>query len=79
MVRGRSDGREPLGLAVRRWLVQTGELFRNPVVQRGDGRRAYHLYFGRPLVCFNSLHLEASPGARSPAAARPSTCTSPTW
>ena len=37
--RGRPKGTSPFGLAVRRWLVQAGELFRNPVVQRGDGRR----------------------------------------
>ena len=58
VVRGRSDGHEPFGLAARRWLVQTGELFRNPVVQRGSVGETYHLVFGRPLVCFNALHLE---------------------
>jgi MFS superfamily sulfate permease-like transporter len=58
VVRGRSDGHEPFGLAARRWLGQTGELFRNPVVQRGVVGETYHLVFGRPLVCFNSLHLE---------------------
>jgi MFS superfamily sulfate permease-like transporter len=61
-VRGRSDGHEPLGLAVRRWLVQSGDLFRNPVVQRGVVGETYHLVFGRPLVCFNSLHLEQELG-----------------
>jgi hypothetical protein len=59
IVRGRSDGHEPPFLAARRWLVQSGELFRNPVVQRGAVGETYHLYFGRPLVCFNALHLES--------------------
>jgi hypothetical protein len=58
VVRGRSEGRDPLLFAVRRWLVQGGQLFRNPVVQRGTVGDTYHLYFGRPLVCFNALHLE---------------------
>jgi hypothetical protein len=58
VVRGRSQGRNPFGFAVRRWLVQGGQLFRNPVVQSGTVGDTYHLYFGRPLVCFNALHLE---------------------
>jgi MFS superfamily sulfate permease-like transporter len=58
VVRGRSEGRDPLVYAVRRWLVQGGQLFRNPVVQSGAVGDTYHLYFGRPLVCFNALHLE---------------------
>jgi MFS superfamily sulfate permease-like transporter len=59
VVRGRPNGYEPFGLAVKRWLVQSAELFRNPVVQRGAVGDTYHVYFGRPLVCFNALHLEA--------------------
>jgi MFS superfamily sulfate permease-like transporter len=58
VVRGRSDGHEPIGRAARRWLAQGTELFRNPVVKSGAVGDTYHLYFGRPLVCFNSLHLE---------------------
>ena len=58
IVRGHSDEHEPFGVAARRWLVQSGELFRNPVVQSGAVGNTYHLYFGRPLVCFNALHLE---------------------
>jgi len=58
VVRGRSEGHEPFPSAERRWLAQTGELFRNPVVQRGAVGKTYHLVFGRPLVCFNALHLE---------------------
>jgi MFS superfamily sulfate permease-like transporter len=58
VVRGRPDGHEPFIRATGRWLSQAGELFRNPVVQRGTVGDAHHLYFGRPLVCFNALHLE---------------------
>ena len=36
---------------------QAGELFRNPVVQQVATPEGYHLYFGRPMVCFNTLHL----------------------
>ena len=56
-VRGSAEGREPLVPAVVRGLRQTTELFRDPVVQRGMVGDTYHLYFGRPLVCFNSLQL----------------------
>ena len=55
--RGNPDGREPIGLTLRRWLGETGELFRDPVVRSVSSGDAYHLYFGRPMVCFNSLHL----------------------
>jgi MFS superfamily sulfate permease-like transporter len=58
VVRGRSDGHEPVGRAALRWLNQGIELFRNPVVKRGAVGGTYHLFFGRPLVCFNALHLE---------------------
>ena len=57
VVRGRPEGHEPLGVVVKRRLGETGELFRNPVIKSVDGGGAYHIYFGRPLVCFNSLHL----------------------
>jgi MFS superfamily sulfate permease-like transporter len=60
VMRDRPEGHEPIGPAVNRWLRQTGELFRNPVVQSGTVGDAYHLYFGRPLVCFNSMHLDAA-------------------
>ena len=46
-----------MGLVVRRWLGETGELFRDPVVKSVDAGGSYHMYFGRPMVCFNSLHL----------------------
>jgi hypothetical protein len=55
--RGRADGREPVGLVLKRWLGETGELFRDPVVKSVAAGDTYHLYFGRPMVCFNSLHL----------------------
>ena len=34
--RGRPEGREPVGLVVKRWLGGTGELFRDPVVKSVD-------------------------------------------
>jgi MFS superfamily sulfate permease-like transporter len=37
-----------------------GELFRNPVVQKVSTPEGYHLYFGRPMVCFNTLHLHGA-------------------
>jgi carbonic anhydrase len=57
VARGRADGREPVRLVLRRWLGETGDLFRNPVVKSAATGHDYHLYFGRPMVCFNSLHL----------------------
>ena len=56
----RGKGRASFGPAVKQWLVQTGELFRNPVVHRDSVGGVYHLYFGRPLVCFNTMHLDAA-------------------
>ena len=51
---------------------------RNPVVQSGAVGSTYHLYFGRPLVCLNALHLEGELiGFRR--GSPPSACTSPTW
>jgi MFS superfamily sulfate permease-like transporter len=32
-------------------------LFRNPVVRREYVDGSYHLYFDRPIICFNSIHL----------------------
>jgi MFS superfamily sulfate permease-like transporter len=55
--RSRPEGHEPVGLVVKRWLSETGELFRDPVVKSVDSGGTYHMYFGRPIVCFNSLHL----------------------
>jgi hypothetical protein len=46
-----------VSLVVKRWLGETGELFRDPVVKSVSTGDAYHMYFGRPMVCFNSLHL----------------------
>jgi carbonic anhydrase len=46
------------GLPVRRWLIKTGELFRDPVLKTVTAGDTYHMYFGRPMVCFNSLHLD---------------------
>lgn len=33
------------------------DLFRDPVTRRETADGSYNLYFGRPLVCFNSMHL----------------------
>jgi carbonic anhydrase len=46
------------GLPVKRWLTETGELFRDPVLKTVTVGETYHMYFGRPMVCFNSLHLD---------------------
>jgi carbonic anhydrase len=56
--RGGAEGHEPAGLKVRRWLGATGELFRDPVVKSVSMDDSYHMYFGRPLVCFNAMHLD---------------------
>lgn len=55
--RGNPEARESAGLVLRRWLSGAGELFRNPVVKSLADDDSYHMYFGRPMVCFNSLHL----------------------
>lgn len=60
VVRDRPEGGESVVPALRRWLGKTGELFRDPVVQCGTVGNDYHLYFGRPLVCFNCMHLDAA-------------------
>ena len=46
------------GLPAKRWLSGTGELFRDPVLKTVSVGETYHMYFGRPMVCFNSLHLD---------------------
>lgn len=38
-------------------LTRFADLFRNPVVNRELVSDQYHVYFGRPLVSFNSLYL----------------------
>jgi MFS superfamily sulfate permease-like transporter len=52
--------RGPVVGGLKRWAARTGELFRDPVVQRQSTSDAYHLYFGRPLACFNTMHLDAA-------------------
>jgi carbonic anhydrase len=47
----------PVGRRVLGFAARTGELFRNPVVRSVAGPGEYHLYFARPMVCFNALHL----------------------
>ncbi len=56
--RGRPEGNETAGLVMKRWLGKTTELFRDPVVQSRSAGDTYHLYFGRPMVCFNVMHLD---------------------
>ena len=46
------------GLPVKRWVSKTGELFRDPVLKTMSVGETYHMYFGRPMVCFNSLHID---------------------
>jgi carbonic anhydrase len=55
-VRG-GPGREPVGRALARRLGQVAELFGNPVMKTATAGDGYHVYFGRPMVCFNSLHV----------------------
>jgi carbonic anhydrase len=58
--KARPEGHEPMVQAAGRWLAETGELFRNPVVKTVTVDNAHHVYFGRPMVCFNSMHLDAA-------------------
>ena len=56
---GQTDGRKSAVLVARRWLGETTELFRDPVVKTATVDDTYHMYFGRPMVCFNFLHLDS--------------------
>jgi carbonic anhydrase len=55
--RSNPEGRESTGLVLRRRLAAAGELFRDPVVKSVSDGDSFHLYFGRPMVCFNSMQL----------------------
>jgi carbonic anhydrase len=46
-----------LGRALLHAPGHAADLFRNPVTGRELADGAYHLHFGRPLVCFNLLHV----------------------
>jgi MFS superfamily sulfate permease-like transporter len=50
----RADG---IGSTIAHHARHVAELFRNPVAQSVATPEGYHLYFARPLVCFNTLHL----------------------
>jgi MFS superfamily sulfate permease-like transporter len=54
--------REERGVAFGRRLLHhlshAGEVFRNPVIQSVATTEGYHLYFARPLCCFNTLYLQ---------------------
>jgi MFS superfamily sulfate permease-like transporter len=52
-----TGGHAPVGRRIVGLAARTGELFRNPVVGSASGPGEYHLYFARPMVCFNALHL----------------------
>ena len=39
-------------------LAHLSQFLRNPVVRRERRADGYHLYLDRPLVCFNSMHLD---------------------
>ncbi len=58
--RGRPDGQKGAGLVAKRWLSESGELFRDPVVKTVSAGSAYHMYFARPMVCFNSMQLSSA-------------------
>lgn len=55
-----TPGREPLLRAARGWLSRSVALFRDPVVECATVDGAHHVYFGRPMVCFNSMQIEAA-------------------
>jgi carbonic anhydrase len=56
--RGRPEGHEGALMVAKRWLGETGELFRDPVVKSVSSGGTYHMYFGRPIVCFNVMHFD---------------------
>jgi MFS superfamily sulfate permease-like transporter len=53
----RPEGRGPVLSRILYRAAQAGELFRNPVVQKVATPEGYHLYFARPMVCFNTMYL----------------------
>ncbi len=68
-----------VGPSIGAWLGRTGELFRNPVVQTRRGRRRLPPLL-RAAAGLLQLHAPRRGAGRDPQpAARPSTCTSPTW
>jgi carbonic anhydrase len=54
---GHPQGPEFAGFPVKRWFTASCELFRDPVLKTATVGDTYHMYLGRPMVCFNSLHL----------------------
>ncbi len=56
--RGHAQSLAFAGVPVKRWFNGTGELFRDPVLKTLTVGETYHMFFGRPMVCFNSLHLD---------------------
>ena len=47
----------PTHLAILAGIKELPAHFSNPVTKREQTAGEYHLYFGKPLVCFNALHL----------------------
>jgi MFS superfamily sulfate permease-like transporter len=56
-VRSLSGRPVPTWKVVLHTLAHVPELFRNPVTRRELAGTAYHLEFGRPVVCFNAVHV----------------------
>jgi MFS superfamily sulfate permease-like transporter len=52
-----AQGRRATPLAVLARFGGIVDLFRNPVIRRESRDGAYYLELGRPVVCFNALHL----------------------
>lgn len=55
--RDRSGHPAPLARLLADFAVTLPELFRNPIAKREFADGALHLYFNRPLVCFNTLYV----------------------
>jgi hypothetical protein len=52
-----TEQRAPVLTQLVHRATQAGELFRDPVVQKVATPEGYHLYFARPMVCFNTMYL----------------------
>jgi carbonic anhydrase len=61
--RSAEGGPAPVLSRVARAVANAPTLFRDPVTRRELCGEEYHLYFGRPLVSFNALHLNEALGS----------------
>lgn len=59
----------PLGGPGSHRMGRVLDLFRNPITERSLSGDTYHLYVGRPMVCFNTLHLHSELVSIPPGAA----------